>query len=270
MKIAIIGCGYVGTALAVKFKRDGHYVTTTTRTLSKVPTLELISDRVLVLHAYDIKLIQELLEDQDAVVLCIAADSQSSYELTYLDTAKALEEALKHSPNVRNVIYTGSTSVYGDHQGGVVDENTPSSAVSVNSRILIETENILLGLSRDDRRICVFRLGEIYGPGRFISDRLRRLQTQGVKLPGDGSSITNLIHLEDIVSGISFALDRSLNGIYNLCNDMHMTRRDFYAQICVDEGLPPVEWDPLKVSVHGGNKLVSNAKIKSVGFKFSK
>lgn len=268
MKIAIVGCGYIGSALAVRFKHDGHFVTTTTRTSSKVPSLQSISDKVCVLKGDDVQAIKELLHDQEVVVLCMAADSQESYEQTYLNTAEAVAAAMEHALKLKHVVYTSSTSVYGDHQGDVVDEKTPASALSVNGRILVETENILLGLSRNDRYVCILRLGEIYGPGRLIADRLSRMLAQGSKLPGNGSSITNLIHLDDIVGGINFALDRRLNGVYNLCNDIHMTRKELYTQICAEERLPPVKWDPDKISLHSGNKLVLNTKIKAAGFNF--
>ncbi|HEV8052487.1 MAG TPA: SDR family oxidoreductase [Parachlamydiaceae bacterium] len=268
MKIAIIGCGYVGSALSAKLKREGHYVTTTTRTHSKVPSLKLISDEVYIIQGYDTALMSELLQDQEAVVLSLAADSQEAYESTYLDTAKAVAVAVESAPKLKHIIYTGSTSVYGDHQGGVVDENTPVSETSANCRILIATENTLMGLVRQetDMNVCILRLGEILGPERQIVDRLRRMQMQSVSLPGDGSSITNLIHLEDIVAGIDFALCHHLNGIFNLCNDIHTTRKELYAKICAYEGLSPPKWDAEKVSVHGGNKLVSNAKIKAAGY----
>ena len=267
MKIAIIGCGYVGSALAIKLKKDGHSVTVTTRSKEKFSNLQLISDHVCLIQGNDLPAMKNLLLNQDAIVISVAADDQDSYKSTYQETAEIVSKACLDMPNLKQIVYTGSTSVYGDHQGRAVDENTPTEAQNVTSKILLATENILLGLSSIDldRKVCVLRLGEIYGPGRRISDRLRQMKDRA--LPGDGSSITNLSPLDDIVGGIEFALKNRLDGVYNLCNDVHISRKELYARICEEEGLEEVKWDPNRVSLHSGNKLVSNAKIKAAGYK---
>lgn len=267
MKIAIIGCGYVGSALASKLKNDGHEITVTTRSELKVPFLKTISNHVTILQGNDKKALKALLEQQDAVILSLAADSQEAYETTYLETAKAISQVIEDCQKVSQIIYTGSTSVYGDHQGATVDEKTAVTSIHSTGKILIQTEDVLLQLSSKKRNVCIFRLGEIYGPGRQIADRLRHLN--GKTLPGTGKSITNLISLDDIVKAITFALNDHLNGIYNLCGDVHLTRKDFYDQLCAQEQLPAVLWDATKTSIHSGNKLVSNAKLKAAGFSFS-
>lgn len=267
MKIAIIGCGYVGSALALKLKEAGHYITATTRSLSKIPFLKSLADDVVTLQGNDLNSLTHLLRDQEAAILTIAADSQDSYESTYLQTAKNFTKAVSQARQLSQIIYTSSASVYGDHQGQIVHEETPLSTKLPTGHILIETEKILLNLSSKERQVCILRLGEIYGPGRQIVDRLR--QMNGKPLSGDGCSMTNLIHLEDIVNGINHALTKPLKGTFNLCNDTHILRKRLYAQICTDEGIAPVYWDPSKPNIHAGNKLVSNNKIKSTGFHFT-
>lgn len=266
MRIAIIGCGYVGSALAIKLRKNGHYVTTTTRSHSKTANLKAISDDVCILKGNDCEALKNLLQNQHAAILTLAADSQESYEDTYLDTAKALSNIISEIPQLSQIVYTSSTSVYGNHQGLTVDENTHVSSLHPTGQILISAEKILMDLSYKERSVCILRLGEIYGPNRQIAERLR--QMKGKSLPGDGSSMTNLIHLDDIVAAINFALTQRLNGVFNLCSDIHIPRRDLYAQICQKEGLPAITWDPTKASLHSGNKVVSNAKIKLAGFNF--
>ena len=266
MKIAIIGCGYVGSALAYHLKEMGHYVTVTTRSPEKVSALQPISDAVCILEGNDLGRMKDLLQHQDAIVISVAADSQKTYRAAYQETADIIAQAVPSAPHLKQIVYTGSTSVYGDHQGHEVDEMTPPTTLHDTSQILLETERILLGLSNAERHVCLFRLGEIYGPNREIKDRLR--QMNGRSLPGDGSSVTNLSHLDEIVRGIVFALETSLDGVYNLCNDVHISRKALYARICQEEGLDDVKWDPSRESIHSGNKLVSSAKIKSKGFQF--
>ena len=40
MKILIIGCGYVGKAIAEKWTKDGHFVTATTTTHPRIAEIE--------------------------------------------------------------------------------------------------------------------------------------------------------------------------------------------------------------------------------------
>ena len=92
---------------------------------------------------------------------------------------------------------------------------------------------------------------------------------QGATVPGNGESFTNLIHLDEIISALDFALIYNLDGIYNLCNDIHIPRKELYENICREDGWPPVQWDPSLTNPHTGNKRVSNEKIKSKCFMSS-
>lgn len=261
MKIAIVGCGYVGKAMATHWMSLGHALTVTTRSLSKADALRQYSDQVIVLENNSLA---KALENQQVVLLSVAPDTSSEYEKTYLQTAKQLVSNLTNS--IKNILYTSSTSVYGDHQGSCVDEETLPKPENKNAEILLETEQTLLEVSSKGVNVCILRLGEIIGPGRTIAERLRKLN--GSYLPGTGKNYTNLSPIHNIVTGLDFALNRSLNGIYNLCNDLHIPRSELYDQICDQEGLPRIQWNNKLQSPHSGNKIISSAKIKSAGFCF--
>ena len=259
-RICIIGCGYVGQAAALKWKADGHEITVTTRSLERAYALRPFADLVYILSE-DWHM---LVEKQDVVLLSVAPDLKSDYINTYLRTAETLVASLKGS-SVTQIIYTGSTSVYGEHDGQWVDENTKPQPVNANAQILLSTEHILLKAASEHRKVCVFRLGEIYGPGRSIEGRLKRMQ--GSLFSGNGESPTNLIHLDEIISALDIAMQNKLDGIYNLCNDTHIPRKDLYKQVCDQQGLPQVQWSPAAANPHAGHKKVSNEKLKSTGWK---
>lgn len=268
MEIAIIGCGYVGKALAQAWKKAGHSITATTRSKNRVEELMPVADRVIVLEGDLFHFFSTALAMHEVIVLSVAADSHSpqNYESAYLQTANALGAAAAKLPFLRQIIYTSSTSIYGDQNGNWVDETTPPIPTNRNSQILLETEQVLEKAETSKRQVCIYRLGEIYGPGREFSNRLQSLN--GRPLPGSGGNYTNIIHLHDIVGAIDFALCKHLNGIYNLCNDVHMLRQELYDRICEKKGFPKVVWDPAIRGIHAGNKRVSNAKLKSAGYRF--
>lgn len=256
MKIGIIGCGYVGQATALHWKKKGHIVSVTTRRPERVAFLQSLVDHVYLLTAPSLK---EFILEQEALLISVAPDTQDDYTSTYLQTAS---EVAQHGAHLQTVLYTSSTSVYGDQQGVWVDENTPLQPAQAKDAILYQTEQVL----SQSLQACILRLGEIYGPGRDIGKRLRRAQQP---FAGTGEAYTNLIHLADVVSALDFALKYHLKGIFNLCNDFHIPRREFYERLCQQELIPPVQWDPSKMSAHAGNKRVSNQKIKAQGFVFS-
>ena len=264
MKIGIIGCGYVGQAAALNWKKKNYYISVTTRQPERIATLSNCSDQVCVLKDQSLT---SFIAQQDALLISVAPDHFSQYESTYLSVAHAVANHVKNNPSLKQIIYTSSTSVYGDNQGNWVDENALIFPQEIHTKILHEAEKILLNCASEHLKVCILRLGEIYGPNREIENRLRQRQNQ--PFPGTGDSYTNLIHLTDIVEALDFALTNGLKGIYNLCNDFHILRRIFYHDICQKEQIPPIKWDPQLRSLHGGNRRVSNQKIKDKGFIFT-
>lgn len=262
----VIGCGYVGLAVALDWKARGDhvYVTTTSPGREKL----LCSKGLEVIVGADLKdpPLSKACQAASHLLVSVAPNTRyPAYETVYLKTAENLVEILRTCTHPKQIIYTGSASVYGDQAGDWVDEELPLEAKQPRTQTLLETENCLLSLQERGHRVCIFRLGEIYGPDRQIAKRLKN----GGTFPGDGTNITNLIHLDDIVRATSFACDHQLSGIYNLANDTHLSRKEFYQKICEEQDLPPVQWDPNIPNHHGGQRRLSTKKLRAQGFRFS-
>jgi nucleoside-diphosphate-sugar epimerase len=105
-------------------------------------------------------------------------------------------------------------------------------------------------------------LGGIYGPGRELAERAKRLS--GKEMAGSGEEPTNHIHLEDIIGGILYSLEHRLIGIYNLVNNLHPTRKKLYSDLCKMQQLPCPIWKGEKVPYKG--YTVSNKKIVEAGY----
>ncbi|MGA7937556.1 MAG: NAD-dependent epimerase/dehydratase family protein [Kovacikia sp.] len=262
--IAIIGCGYVGKAVA-RLWRQTLSVTATTTTLTRVEELEAIAQRVVLLRGNDEVGLRSLLQNQQIVLLSVGARSAEAYKETYLQTAQTLVAALKHAPNVQQVIYTGSYAVYGDCQADWVDETSPIAPSNRNGEILAETEQTLLSAS-EITKICLFRLGGIYGPGRELVKIFQR--AAGTTRPGNGEDAANWVHLDDIVGAIDFARTHQLQGVYNLVADKPTTTGKLLAWVCSQNNLPAVVWDPSQPSIRPYNAKVSNQKLRAAGYPF--
>jgi nucleoside-diphosphate-sugar epimerase len=266
MNIAIIGCGYVGCAIAQHWQQNSHFViTATTTTSQRIPTLEKVAQKVILTKGNDLNKLINVIQNQDTVLLSVGAKSGDVYAETYLETAKTLVTALEQNSHVKQLIYTGSYPVYGDKNGELVDETTPAIPTTPNGEILKATEDVLLAASHPHLRVCILRLGGIYGIDRELIKIFNRVP--GTTRPGDGSDITNWIHLDDIVGAIEFARKQQLSGIYNLVDDAHLSSKELLDTLFAKHHLPQVTWDNTVKSNRPYNAKVSNQKIKAAGYQ---
>jgi nucleoside-diphosphate-sugar epimerase len=134
-----------------------------------------------------------------------------------------------------------------------------------HGEILHETEQVLLSASSPDLKVCICRLGGIYGLDREFKKRLSQLA--GKTRPGTGNHFTNWIHLDDIVSASELALPRQLEGVYNVVNDVLITARELFKQLCDRYELPEVEWDGSDTTKRSNNRRISNQKLKAEGYQ---
>jgi nucleoside-diphosphate-sugar epimerase len=271
-RAVILGCGYVGTAMARYWQSQGLMVTATTTTPTRIAELEAIAPRAVIVQGDDPEALTDVLQDQDVLLVSVGAPRADAYAETYLHTAQTLAQVLPKTP-VQQVIYTGSYAVYGDRQGEWVTEETPIAPPDAKGEILAETEQILLSLdgqpvgqTGNPRQVCVFRLGGIYGPGRELIKIFGR--AAGTTRPGTGSDISNWIHLEDIVRAIDWGRSHHLQGLYNLVQDEPQTVKTLLDTLMATHGCKPVHWDPAQTSTRPYNARVSNQKLKTTGFTF--
>lgn len=264
MKVAIIGCGYVGTAVAKHWKQQGLDILVTTTREERVAELTAMASRVEVLSGGQRDRLKAALSDRQVVLLCVASKRGASYADTYLNTAKTIASVLPETP-VEQLIYTSSCSVYGHHNGAWVTELMPPMPITDNGKIIEQTEETLLLATSPQRKVCVLRLGGIYGPGRTLQKIYSR--AAGSTRPGTGEEATNWVNLTDIVSGIDWVKEKQLAGIYNLVQEEVPTVKSLIERVCDKHNLAPVTWDKEQPSTRK-NVRVSNAKIKSTGYQF--
>ena len=261
---AILGSGYIGKELAKKWADQGIYVRCSTTTKEKFEEIRTLTPEVHLLFGHDLKSVVHFIKGAEALVVTVAPRKAADYEETYLKTAQSLVKACKDLPYL---IYTSSTSIYGDCAGEWVNEKDKVNPETDSGYVLAATEKIYQSLLPSSCKLCILRLGGIYGPGRSWEDRIIRFQ--GKTLAGNGGSYTNMIHQLDVINAIDWCVRNQVEGVYNLVNDSHLTRKSFYDQLAKEQGVATVKWDPSIQSVHAGNKKVCNKKIKEAGFCFS-
>lgn len=266
-KVCIIGCGYIGSEVAALWSGQGYQVTATTRHPDRLDQLSKISQKGLIFKGTDSAELSPLIDENELLLITIAPDSPDQYANTYLQVAHLLRQIALEMKKPLKLIYTSSTTVYGDHQGLWVDETSPLLGNSEQAKILIETEAVYRSLAEIGWDVCILRLAEIYGPKRELSKRVRQAMDQ--KMKGLGNLYTNMVHRDDIVHAIDYAMKHNFNETYNLSDDDHPTRKELYDQVADFHHLPRVEWDPTQQAFRSDNKRVSTQKIKRAGYSFT-
>lgn len=278
MKIAIIGAAYTGLAAAEFLKAKGHTISVTTTNEARVEQLSAVADRVVVMKGSDREKMRELVAGQDVVLMTVAGGMVERdgkyvmdldlYRDAYVGTAESLVESLDAAPGLSQIIFTGSWSAYGNAGGADdVNEETPATPASPFAQVYIDTENLLFGAATDKLKVAVYRTGTIYGPQVGFVPRGLAAQTlpmAGQTVPFDGNAPAAIVHRDDVVRALDFAIEHQFSGLYNLINDISDTKEVFFGRMTEAAGKDPINW----VGAGTGPKSLSNQKIKDAGFAF--
>ena len=269
MKLAIIGCGYVGSAVARLWHQSGHEVTVTTTTPAKQQQLQAIATKVAVVTGNDLTGLKQIVADRDVVLLSVGSKQRTpeAYRQAYLETTQNVIAAIRATSRVQQLIYTSSYGILKDKSGATIDETVTVEPKDEFGAILHQTEQELLSVPESEFYTCILRLAGIYGPGRELIKIFRRVA--GSTRPGRGQEYTNWIYIEDIVRAIDFVRAKQLRGIYHLNSDEVLTLEEFFQRLFQAHDLPPVTWDSSQTSTRGSNIKLSNQKIKDAGFELA-
>jgi nucleoside-diphosphate-sugar epimerase len=114
--------------------------------------------------------------------------------------------------------YLSTTGVYGDRQGGWVDEDTPVRPGVERSRRRVAAEQAWVGCA-GGRPLDLIRLAGIYGPWRSAFEDIRLGHARRVVKPGHAFG---RIHRDDIAAGVVAAMARPPVGtrVLNFSDDV--------------------------------------------------
>jgi nucleoside-diphosphate-sugar epimerase len=182
---------------------------------------------------------------------------------------------IRASTTIAWIGYLSTIGVYGDRDGGYVDETTPPAPTTERSRARLAAETEWLSLARPGGpSVGIFRLAGIYGPGRSAIDQVRAGTARRIIKSGQ---VFNRIHVDDIATILMSAIDRSCarpgghTAIYNLADDEPSPPEDVieHAARLLGAPMPPAipfesaDLSPMARSFYGEVKRVRNDKLKS-------
>tara|TARA_B110000971_G_scaffold211867_1_gene240650 strand:+ start:1072 stop:1947 length:876 start_codon:yes stop_codon:yes gene_type:complete len=218
---------------------------------------------------YDKDLILKL---READYILISIPPKEGEDLVIKNFSKFLEIS-----KVKWVTYLSATSVYGDHKGEWVNENSKTNPTSPNGLARLKAEISWLSLKKNKNLpVQIFRLAGIYSNEKNV---LTRLKLGTAKLINKKNHFFSRIHVEDIANILFESLFKFRSGeIYNLADDKPSSSEEimlYGAKILNIQNLTKIQVNEIESEMlknfYKDSKKVSNKKMKNYfdySFKF--
>lgn len=262
--ILIAGCGDVGCLLGTELTQQGHKVFGLRRNIDALPDF---------IHPIEANLtgtIQDLPEQIDYVFYMASAGKykDSAYYQAYVSGLKNLLHALQGQA-IKRLFFISSSSVFGQHDGELVSESSPTHDTSFSTKRILEGEAVAL---ESEYPATVVRFGGIYGPGRtHLIDLMRAGKAHCME-----DAWSNRIHSSDCAGILTHLLNlneshpEDVESLYVGVDNQPSLACEVYEWLAEELCLPEVEHKESSENARmmRSNKRISNAKIRATGYEF--
>ena len=264
-RVLIAGCGDIGCRLGMELVASGHEVFGLRRDISKIP------QEITPIKADLATPTDNLPTNIDYVFYTASAGKykDAAYYLAYVSGVKHLLSDLQ-GESIKRFFFISSSSVFGQNNGELVDENSPTSDANFSTKRLLEGEELV---KNSDYPSTVIRFGGIYGPGR----------THLIDLVRDGKAHcmdglwSNRIHSTDCVGILKHLMNldqkdsNSVDRLYIGVDSNPTLLCDVYDWLSEELCVPDVEQIEPKESSRQmrSNKKMSNKKLLDSGYEFT-
>jgi nucleoside-diphosphate-sugar epimerase len=256
----VIGCGYLGRRVAARWLAQGHTVFGMTRDKEA----ELATHGIQPIRGDVRETLDTLQLPPTRTVLHSVAPGRQvgqTAEAIWIEGLGNLVFAMRDWTTRPQLLFISSTSVYGQTDGELVDEDSPTDPREPAGRVLLEAEHRLRTAWLPDA--IVLRFAGIYGPRRLLRSKSIRV---GEPIVADPDKWLNVIHVDDGANAVLAAEARAKPGtVYNVSDGHPVQRRDFYARMAEVLGAPPPRFVPPSPDAmpphESANRRVSNRRM---------
>ena len=259
MNVLIAGCGDVGNVLAVSLLQDGHVVYGLKRDTSTLP------EGVLPIQAdlTNPDTLKNLPQEIDRLVFMPtpASRDQAGYDAIFIQGWKNLWAGLEQAP--ARTLVVSSTAVFGESDGGIVDEQTSPEPTGFNGKVLLKMEQLAANCTED---LVIVRISGIYGPGR---ERLIRLAaSEGLEVQQSPPFFTNRIHRDDAAAALKHLAEiEKPEALYIASDDLPASRYEVVKWLALAQGATAPKGLSDEHASRG--KRVNNQRLRDSGFRLS-
>lgn len=258
------GHGYSARVFARGLQDDGWSVLGTTRKADRIDELA-ASGATPILWPGDTAAIGAALANVDHILISAAPGEDGDPVLR-----DWRDDIVARAGQLTWVGYLSTTGVYGDRQGGWVDESSVRRPGTRRGQWRAAAEDAWLELFlKHNIPVHVFRLAGIYGPDRGPFAKVREGTARRIVKPGQ---VFSRIHVEDISATLRGSLLRPNPGaVYNVCDDDPAPPQDVieHAARLLGMAVPEAvsfetaDMTPMARSFYSESKRVSNARMKT-------
>lgn len=242
-RVFIVGCGDIGTRVAQLWQARGVTVSGLVRSTANRRRLEAKGITAVPGDLDDARSLITL-PAHNALIYYFAPPPSPGSSGHPLPRGGSADPRMEHFlgavppdrlPN--KIVYLSTSGVYGDHQGGWVNEDTPPHPQTPRAQARIKAETALLDWGQIKKiPVVILRVGGIYGPGRLPIEHIK--QGQPV-VRREEAPYTNRIHADDLARVCVAAAERGIDrGIYNVCDGEYSTMSDYFNAVADRLGLP--------------------------------
>jgi len=284
------GAGFIGSSLAKFLLEQKNHVTVFDNFSVANNLNDIKSDEFQIIKG-DLTSISDLkkLPTKFDTVFHLAADPevrltitnpQSTFQNNIVATYN-LFEFIRQS-QVNTIIFTSTSTVYGDAKVIPTPESYPCTPISLYGASKLACESLISAYCYTyKKRGIVIRLANVVGSSSthgILFDMIKKLKNNSKELEilGDGNQIKSYMYIDDCISGIIHLVDKTHSDfdIYNLGSDTQITVREI-VEIILDE----LGYSDIKKNFTGGieggrgwigdvkNMLLDINKIKSSGWQ---
>lgn len=261
MRCLLLGCGDLGSQVGRLLLQEGHQVWGARRSLHRL-------DKGIQPLAWTLPEPAPQLPEVDFILYSLSADefSPHAYRLAYLEGVEQLIASLvRQKVSPRRIFFISSTGVYGQEAGEEVTEKSETCPQNFSGQLLLQGEEALY---QSPWPVSVLRFSGIYGPGR---ERLIRQVKEGRFPPEQPLKYSNRVHIEDGARAILHLMERAAAGqpleeTYLVSDCEPAPLQDVTGWLAHQLGLLPKAGEDLPS--RGGNKRISNQRLKDTGFHF--
>ena len=212
-------------------------------------------------ESFDPELITKL---KEATHILVSIPPANGNDLVLKNFSKIIKEC-----NLEWITYLSATSVYGDHKGKWVNEESKTLPTSVNGIARLKAEKSWISLfTKKKLPIQIFRLSGIYSDQNNIFERLKSGNANIVNIK---NHLFSRVHVEDIANILLKSLSNFKPGeIYNISDDKPASSEEVtsYAVKMLNIEKPKIiEVEDIQSEMlrnfYKDSKKVSNEKMKN-------
>lgn len=269
MTLLIVGCGDVGLRV-LRLLPTGWRVLATTSTPARRDALRTAGAQPLLVDLDQPETLWRLASLAGRVLMLAPPQAHGDRD----GRSRHLAQALARGGSIQQLVYVGTSGVYGDCAGMCIDETQPLRPTTARAQRRADAEAVWRWFGRrTGAAVTLLRAPGIYAADREGGDPRERVRRRSPALVPAEDVYTNHIHADDLARACISALVRGPSQrAYNVNDDAAWPMGDYLDLVARQHGLPPVprvtreeamaSMSPMQLSFLGESRRLDNRRLK--------